>query len=334
MQHLAPCRTYRFRVRLGEGPDATKFKHIGFSTLPNKPDPPIIKQWTPVKGKYRTVTIVAGGAESYHRCTRRAKAAAERKQAADSLAGAPRSTNSISTTSFGSRAATGRLNPAKTYARQNDRITDLAPGWQYVVEAIELKDVSGEQVAAGGAEEAISAIEEGAWALPEVPGTPFPTHQKARKMVFDFNNLQANESYAFRVRVESQVSPTSTAGSTDSSAVASEYSDVMVCTAPNDFKGIKLAVPDPAKQRAVARAERNLLDEDAGDGAAGGSGGGSGGDGGGGGGDEMDEEVLGFASFLDDLEWMAAAGEQRERPHSLTLSSLTHHSVTPSPSPS
>ena len=50
VQHLAPCRTYRFRVRLGEGPDATKFKHIGFSTLPNKPDPPIIKQWTPVKG--------------------------------------------------------------------------------------------------------------------------------------------------------------------------------------------------------------------------------------------------------------------------------------------
>ena len=55
--------------------DDSKFAHAAFSTLPTKPPAVIIKQWTPVKGKYRTVTLVAGGADSYHRCTRRARAA-------------------------------------------------------------------------------------------------------------------------------------------------------------------------------------------------------------------------------------------------------------------
>ena len=51
--------------------------------------------------------------------------------------------------------------------------------------------------------------------------------------------------------MESQAKPAervaTTQGSTDDTLVASEFSDVMVCTAPAEFKGIKLAVPDPAK---------------------------------------------------------------------------------------
>ena len=52
----------------------------------------------------------------------------------------------------------------------------------------------------------------------------------------------------------------------------------------------------------MARAERDLVDKDAGGAGADGSGGGEGGE------SEVPEEVKGFASFLDDLEWMEAAG--------------------------
>ena len=111
--------------------------------------------------------------------------------------------------------------------------------------------MSEEQVAAGGAEEAVAAIEDTAWPQPDAEPNPnplerFPAKQTARKMVFDFSSLEAGVSYAFRVKVESQASPSekvaTAAGATDTAAVESVYSDVMVCTAPTEFKGIKLAI--------------------------------------------------------------------------------------------